>query len=158
MREIKFRGLELMTGDWVYGSHLKTGVGSEYIVPQNLITNQLPQYTVDKDTVGQFTGLQDKNGKEIYEGDIVKQEYSIVLNTDFDPISLGIIDQETDEGYHTGEVVILASKGTVIKNPVRHSVSEEEPCMTNQYKSLASYRCEIIGNIYENPELLEVIG
>ncbi|MED3549979.1 YopX family protein [Cytobacillus praedii] len=71
MREKKFRGLEILTGDWVQGSHLKTVTGSEYIVPQNLIGNHLPQYAVDKDTVGEYTGLEDKNGKQIFEGDII---------------------------------------------------------------------------------------
>lgn len=96
----------------------------------------------DGDILMQFTGLKDKNGKDIYEGDIVKIE----CYAEWEDI--------TYDGVFTGKAVMIASKGACIVNPIFKNNITGKIEKTNQYKNIAAYRSIIIGNIHENPELL----
>ena len=74
MREIKFRGKRLDNGEWIEGDLLRM-LDHWFIFPDPA-PEGIDKYAVDPATVGQFTGLKDKNGKEIYEGDVIRSPLS----------------------------------------------------------------------------------
>ena len=155
MREIRFRGKRLDNDEWVYGSLVR---GVEVDDPNNVTwwifedttAHQMHlvkyQHPVDPSTVGQYTGLKDKNGKEIYEGDVVQQR-----------VEHWKLGDEDVSGYIRGVVAIYPSKGVCIKNTWLHPDGDEEPIELETPKRLYRRLCEVIGNIHDNPELLEEV-
>lgn len=123
MREIKFRGYNRKNKQWLYGFYLQN-CGHHFVCSDEFAQKgkSWDDYEVDSETVGQFTGLTDKNGREIYEGDVVR--YS----------------DESDDDYPRHGVV--------------DSVVFEDGCFWPVSESWAHDK-EVIGNIHDNPELLE---
>lgn len=79
MREILFRGKKIDGGEWIKGFYAENGHGSSNIQPKGKFLACL----VKPETVGQFTGLLDKNGKKIFEGDILKAGNGHIGYADF---------------------------------------------------------------------------
>lgn len=135
MREILFMG-KTRHGKWVYGwfcgntlNHMMDGIEE---CSQIIHSDTLYWHVVEPETVGQFTGLTDKNGKKIFEGDILK-----FMKFKGEPDWLGFVRYDISMFVVEGE------------QPVDNGGFEVQLC------SIDRKRCEIIGNIHDNPELLE---
>lgn len=131
MREIKFRG-KTLDGRWIYGDlwHRPYAKDCVTIVSFMEDTGTTGGLEVIPETVGQYTGLKDKNGKEIYEGDIVENTTQTVYLGD----KYEVVWNKNYAGYQ------LMSDGFTSNIPL--------------IQNFMSYK--VIGNIYENPELLNV--
>jgi hypothetical protein len=70
MRTIKFRGKRIDNGEWAYGSYIENSIDSPCIIDYDA-----DQFEVKKESVGQFTGLEDSKDIEIYEGDEIGIDY-----------------------------------------------------------------------------------
>lgn len=158
MQEIKFRGKCLESDTWIYGSLFnsiwrKSADGSRvcYIFPDDMLDDDngggdcwedfaevAEQYEVAPATVGQDTGLKDKNDKKIWMGDIFKDERGVVRSVFRVPGGFAFEDNPAAFGYdHRSPLYPYSSLADL------------------QSASWLSQCCEVIGNIHDNPDLLK---
>lgn len=135
MREIIFRGRRVDNGEWAYGylveaTNVITDKKATFIFGQDTTYFTHGEFAcsfeVKPETVGQFTGLTDKNGKKVFEGDVVEYAGSC------------------------GEIVFAECRGSFL--------SREKDMYCEWLSTLPRYGTgimEIIGNIYDNKDLLE---
>ena len=148
MREILFRGKRVFNGEWVHGYYVRQQNCHEIEV-KNYVTGEcFDRYSVVPETIGQFTGLYDKNGKRIFEWDIVKYKtaYRFTGNEDLEEFG----NENPDRIDECIEVVKWSEKGCCF-TPAPKRVDCED-----YWYSYGTYDFEIIGNIHDNPEFLEV--
>lgn len=125
MREILFRGKRTDNGEWVQGYICRYGwIGKEkdYIIPD--YASALYTAEIDPETVGQYTGLTDMNGRKIFEGDTFWNSY--------------------DEDYGKVEWDNDMAKFIITF-----------PTFTVDFANVYGEELEIVGNVYDNPELLK---
>lgn len=149
MREILFRGKRVANGDWKEGSYVHQYCCHLIYLPNGVDSEHgFDYYHVIPETVGQFTGLTDKNGKKIFEGDIV--EVTIVRD---------ICDSE-DVKIETGAIEYdkIGMIGLIME------YYDDVPIWSDVFQELELSDCindfwfEVIGNIHDNPELLRKEG
>ena len=128
MREILFRGKCFNTEEWVEG-YLGIEVPDELVIQkfsydEYFKSNCIDQYSVKPETIGQYTGLSDKNGTKIFEGDIL----------------------------HAAQGNFVVRWSESICSFVAGEKERMRPCMNSGTMNC----CEVIGNIFDNPELIEL--
>ena len=130
MREIKFRGMN-MEGQWVYG-YLGKDWDNDVSITTNFDSDVLCscEYKVFPESVGQYTGLKDKNGREIYEGDLLQHPNGVIA-----------------------EIKYLDDLAAFVAVYVQNDNIE----MDYLDKEIIS-KCKIVWNRYENKQLLEGIN
>lgn len=134
MREIKFRG-KSKSNKWIFGDLLRNEKGSFAIVPPFKLNsrNECSDYEVSEETIGQFTGLKDIIGKDIYDGDIVRwprDNRLYLIKFQYGGFYASV--EEFNKGIYGGFPLYALTE------------CEEDELV-----------CSVVGNIFDNKNLLE---
>ena len=135
MREILFRGKRVDNGEWVEGYYSPVNIPITGNMGHFINVGGYRAVEIDPETVSQFTGLCDKNDVKIFEGDIIKHTQVYLHGT---VKSIGYVK------WSTAYACWLAGGYT--------------NCRADMFLGDQSYKLEVLGNIQDNPELLEVSG
>ena len=155
MRKILFRGKRKDNSEWTYGYYgefhnrpiLNEPNSCQIFEPSENAVGLYGSmiggiwHIVDRETVGQYTGLTDKNNKKIFEGDIVKLTDK---NNDYEWIA--VVEFGNPNSYYTWGWQL---------NPITKNVECNLDILCWVDVDECGVYCELIGNIYDNPELLE---
>lgn len=137
MREILFRG-KITQDEWVYGFY-------ENVKLEEATIHYINGKIVASKTVGQYTGLTDKNGKMIFEGDIVKVTYT--EKRQYQGVAYDDKHSCVEEIFYSEESACFMLKITLKDIPMYRPL--------HNFENLAMIESiEVIGNIYDNPELM----
>ena len=129
MREILFRGKREDNDEWVFG-FLCQMWGAWHIMDEN---DENIAFPVDSETVGQYTGLKDKSGKKIFEGDIIQYQPEYELR----PLRSYVVYDGEAHNYPAFDLWSHEFEANGLQ-------CAHEDC-----------RCEVVGNRWDNPELLK---
>lgn len=140
MREILFRGKLSHSKVWVEGNIVFSQYGNPYILPSNIIEQDGHHlqiiddnaYWVDIDTIGQFTGLTDRNGTKIFEGDTLTWDYAD--------------SKHFNEWMRNPYYKVVFEKGKFFATGI--DITKKLYLHGFRFNN-----CEVIGNIHDNPEL-----
>ena len=128
MREIRFRGKRVDNGEWVYGYYVQQGLCTNgYLCEHGIMEPHCYAIEVDPATVGQFTGLKDSAGVDIYVGDIVHSSFT--------------------------SMNVLVEFGWYEEEESRHYGYHAEGCQLGEGMNGCIWPL-IVGNIHDNPELI----
>ena len=135
IREIEFRGKRIDNGEWTFGYfYCHKGLDKHYILPIDetsfyngipIVPRSFSNCAINKETLGQYTGLKDKNGTKIFEGDLLYYRNS---NHDEEDGAMELIFED-GSFMISGDILI----------PLHE---------------IHSWELEVVGNIYDNPELV----
>ena len=152
MREILFRGKQIDTGAWVEGAFCMKDCDDpfgELVDRPSIIKYEEPHsgywFRVDPETVGQFTGLTDKNGKKIFEGDLLNGfQYPFYRS-------------ESAEHNYFAEVIWFTGNCAFCLYTHKHPTARVRGISAGNADFIEDFNSddwEVIGNIHDNPELL----
>lgn len=156
MREILFKAKRTDNGEWVEGYYCKINETTycveedykrllvpthHYILVETMtdwgLPNRFLQFEIDLDTICQYTGLTDKNGEMIWENDIVK-------------------NKKRTEGFDWYKVVWRKDFADFGVEPIKPKFEAKYPMGLSDELTIYGRDYEVVGNVFDNPELLEV--
>lgn len=159
-RIIKFRGRNIHTGQWLYGDYHREGKTHYITKPGDFLREYAPiEFIVDGETVGQFVGVTDEHGKEVFEGDVLEADYKYDqlgynggVDPDNDCICYGVVEFDND----ALQWVLNIHKA---EYPISKQI-EEDGCSLFPLQIFGHEygydNCDlkVLGNIHDNPSLI----